>query len=101
MSDREAKARRKMAKKYSESVDDSYDESSRTASDEEAHRNVVYRLPSKFTQIKECFMIQMKRYTRQKAMWFAVVLLILIPLVFLLFENVESMRSLSGKLTCP
>lgn len=94
MSDREAKARRKMAKKYSESVDDSYDESSRTASDEEAHRNVVYRLPSKFTQIKECFMIQMKRYTRQKAMWFAVVLLILIPLVFLLFENVESMRSM-------
>ena len=91
---REAKAQRKMAKKYSTSTTDSYDESSRTITDEEAHRNVSYELPSKLRQIKECFMIQMKRYTRQKTMWFAAILLILIPLLFLLFEKVDSLEGM-------
>ena len=94
MSNREAKAQRKMAKKYSTSTTDSYDESSRTITDEEAHRNVSYELPSKLRQIRECFFIQMKRYTRQKAMWFAVVLLVLIPILFLLFENVDSLEGM-------
>lgn len=91
---REAKAQRKMAKKYSTSTTDSYDESARVITDEEAHRNVSYELPSKLRQIKECFMIQMKRYTKQKVMWFAVVLLILIPICFYLFEKVESLRGM-------
>ncbi|MBQ3735485.1 MAG: ABC transporter permease subunit [Candidatus Methanomethylophilaceae archaeon] len=94
MSKREAKAQRKMAKKYSTSTTDSYDESSRTITDEEAHRNVSYELPSKLRQIKECFMIQMKRYTRQKIMWFAAVLLILIPVIFFTFENVPVLKTM-------
>ncbi len=94
MSRREAKARKKMAKKYSESVDDSYDESTHSISDEEAHRDVVYELPSKVMQIKECFMIQMKRYTKQKVIWFSAVLLILIPILFVVFEKVESLKGM-------
>ena len=91
---REAKVQRKMAKKYSTSTTDSYDESARVITDEEAHRNVSYELPSKLRQIKECFMIQMKRYTRQKTMWFAAILLILIPALFMLFENVKSLEGM-------
>lgn len=91
MSRKEAKAKKKMAKKYSESVADSYDETSREISDHEAHRDVVYKLPSKMRQIMECFMIQMKRYTRQKVIWVSVVLLLLIPTLFFLFENVEAL----------
>lgn len=92
MSRREAKAQRKMAKKYSTSTTDSYDESNRVITDEEAHRDVVYELPSKLGQVKECFMIQMKRYTRQKIMWFAAVLLALIPILFFVFKNVEALE---------
>ena len=87
---RESKAQKKMAKKYTESVADSYDESARTITDAEAHRDVVYELPSKFRQIMECFMIQMKRYTRQKVVWIALVLLLLIPILFFLFEKTDS-----------
>lgn len=94
MSRGEAKARKKMAKKYSESVDDSYDESTHSISDEEAHRDVVYELPSKIRQIRECFMIQMKRYTKQKVIWFSAVLLILIPILFMVFEKVESLKGM-------
>lgn len=94
MSRKEAKAQKKKAKKYSESVTDSYDESARIITDEEAHRDVVYELPSAIKQIKECFMIQMKRYTRQKAMWFGAVLLILIPVLFYLFKSVPSIEGM-------
>ncbi len=92
MSRKEAKAQKKMAKKYSTSTTDSYDESVRVISDAEAHRDAVYELPSKLTQIKECFMIQMKRYTRQKIMWVAAVLLLLIPILFFVFQNVDALK---------
>ncbi|MBP5394431.1 MAG: hypothetical protein J6Y18_00775, partial [Candidatus Methanomethylophilaceae archaeon] len=87
---RESKAQRKMSKKYTESVTDSYDESAREITDKEAHRDVVYELPTKFRQIKECFMIQMKRYTRQKVIWMALILLLLIPILFFVFEKTDS-----------
>ena len=89
-----SRAEKKAAKKYATNVDDSYDESVREITDQEAHRDVVYELPSYFRQVKECFMIQMKRYTKQKVMWFAVVLLALIPLLFMLFEKVESLQGM-------
>ncbi len=87
---RESKAQRKMAKKYTESISDSYDEYAREITDKEAHRDVVYELPTKFRQIRECFMIQMKRYTRQKVIWIALILLLLIPILFFVFEKTDS-----------
>ena len=88
-------SRRKDKKKkgvYSENITDSYDESARVITDHEAHRNVVYELPSYPKQIKECFMIQMKRYTKQKVMWIAIILLVAIPVIFLVFYNVELLK---------
>ena len=72
---------------YAENVADSYDESSRVITAHEAHRDVVYELPSYFKQVKECFMIQMKRYTKQKVMWIAIILLILMPVLFYVFTQ--------------
>ena len=89
-----SKAEKKAAKRAANMVDDSYDESFREITDHEAHRDVVYELPSYMSQVKECFMIQMKRYTKQKVMWFAVILLALIPLLFFLFEKVESLKGM-------
>ena len=84
----------KKSKKTAEVIKDSYDESSRIVTDEEAHRDVVYELPSYFRQVGECFMIQMKRYTKQKVMWFAIILLALMPILFFLFEKVDSLRGM-------
>lgn len=88
------KDKKKSKSVYSESVTDSYDETSRTITDHEAHRDVVYELPSYPKQVKECFMIQMKRYTKQKVMWFAIILLALIPVVFLIFTLVPTLKDL-------
>ena len=88
------RAKKKGKNVYSENVKDSYDESSRVISDHEAHRDVVYELPSYPKQVKECFMIQMKRYTKQKVMWFAIILLALIPILFFVFKNVDGLKDL-------
>ena len=89
-----SRAEKKAAKQSANTVDDSYDEYVREITDQEAHRDVVYELPSYVSQVKECFMIQMKRYTKQKVMWFAIILLALIPVFFFLFEKVESLRGM-------
>ena len=89
-----SRAEKKAAKKSASTVDDSYDEYIREITDQEAHRDVVYELPSYVSQVKECFMIQMKRYTKQKVMWFAIILLALIPVLFILFEKVESLKGM-------
>ena len=70
----------KAARKNATTINDQYDESSRVLSDEEAHRNVSYELPSFGTQVRQCFKVQMKRYTRQKVMWVCIILLALIPI---------------------
>ena len=51
----------KAARKNATTINDQYDESSRVLSDEEAHRNVSYELPSFGTQVRQCFKVQMKR----------------------------------------
>jgi len=85
----------KKAKKVkTENIVDNYDESSRVITDSEAHRDVVYELPSYPRQIKECFMIQMKRYTKQKVMWFAIILLLMIPVIFYVFKSVDTLKTM-------
>ena len=79
---------------YAENVTDSYDESSRVITDHEAHRDVVYELPSYPRQIKECFMIQMKRYTKQKVMWIAIILLALMPVLFFVFKSFDALKGM-------
>ena len=79
---------------YAENVTDSYDEPSRVITAHEAHRDVVYELPSFPRQIKECFMIQMKRYTKQKVMWIAIVLLILMPVLFYVFKSFDALKTM-------
>ena len=92
MSRKDKKKRSKSV--YSENVTDSYDESSRVITAHEAHRDVSYNLPSYPRQVRECFMIQMKRYTKQKVMWFAIILLALIPILFFVFKSVDSLRTM-------
>ena len=83
---RASKAERK-AKKNTVTISDQYDESSRVLTDAEAHRDVQYELPSPTSQILECFKVQMKRYTRQKVMWFCIVLLAIIPVAYLAIKT--------------
>ncbi len=80
---RASKAEKKAAKKSAVTINDQYDESSRQLTDEEAHRNVSYELPSFGTQVRQCFKVQMKRYTRQRIMWVCVILLALMPVIYL------------------
>ena len=75
------KKAQKAAKKNATTINDQYDESSRVLTDEEAHRNVSYELPSFGSQVRQCFKVQMKRYTRQRIMWVCIILLALIPIV--------------------
>ena len=75
------KKAKKAAKKNAATINDQYDESSRMLTDQEAHRDVSYELPSFLTQVRQCFKVQMKRYTRQRVMWVCIILLALIPVV--------------------
>lgn len=71
-----------MSKKNKEkkvTIQDAYDEGGRTISIDEAHRDVVYNVPSVYRQVATCFMIQMKRYTKHKLIWFLLILIIAIP----------------------
>lgn len=72
----------KKAKKVKKTIVDSYDESSRDLTDHQAHRDVVYALPSKMSQTMQCYFVQMKRYTRQRVMVLSSVLLILMPVIY-------------------
>jgi len=78
---RASKAEKKAAKKNTVTISDQYDESSRQLTDQEAHRDVSYELPSFATQVMQCFKVQMKRYTRQKIMWVCIFMLALIPVI--------------------
>ena len=77
------KKAQKAAKKNATTINDQYDESSRVLTDQEAHRDVSYELPSFASQVRQCFKVQMKRYTRQRIMWVCIILLALIPIVTL------------------
>ena len=89
-----SRSKKKAKKAQTENVVDNYDESSRVITDHEAHRDVVYELPSYPKQIKECFMIQMKRYTKQKVMWISIILLALIPVIFYTFKSVDTLKTM-------
>ena len=75
-------SKKSKAQKNTVTISDQYDESSRVLTDEEAHRNVSYELPSFFSQVLECFKVQMKRYTRQRVMWMCIIFLALIPVIY-------------------
>ncbi|AGI48033.1 hypothetical protein TALC_01041 [Thermoplasmatales archaeon BRNA1] len=74
--------KQKKVKEQAVEVQDAYDDSERTLSVEDAHRDVVYSLPSQFRQMWVVYMTQMKRFTRQRAMWVMLVFLLLIPVVY-------------------
>ena len=93
---RASKAEKK-AKKNAATISDQYDESSRVLTDAEAHRDVLYDLPSPMAQIMECFKVQMKRYTRQRVMWFCIVILALIPVIYLAIKTLSSPGSMLPK----
>lgn len=86
----------KKAKRYGEAINDAYDESERTISIEDAHRDVVYELPSTAKQIAQCFRIQMKRFTKQKAIYFLLVLLALMPVIFFLIKSLVEPDPMEG-----
>ena len=81
----ERKALKKSKKKkgkFTETIEDDYDESDRTLLDSDAHRDVVYELPSTAKQIWICYMTQMKRFTKERTIWALLILLAFIPLVY-------------------
>ena len=86
---RASRAERKAEKKAQKmvTINDQYDESSRVLTDEEAHRNVSYELPSFASQTYQCFIVQMKRYTRQRIMWMCIVLLALIVIIYVAIKS--------------
>ena len=61
-------------------IQDAYDEGVRSMSDADAHRDMKYSVPSIYRQVCTCFMTQMKRYTKQKSIWFLLLLIIAIPI---------------------
>lgn len=73
---------RKARKKAEESIEDAYDEDERTLHGDDAHRDVVYDVPSSFKQIRICYMTQMKRFTKERTIWTLLILLILIPVIY-------------------
>lgn len=79
----------KNAKKsgITEIIRDDYDESDRTLSHEDAHRDAVYELPSTFRQILVCYMTQMKRFTKERTIWGLLILLALIPLIYYALDS--------------
>ena len=78
----------KKKKQQVATIADQYDESSRVLTDEEAHRDVKYELPSFFTQMIQCFIVQMKRYARQKMIWICLICLLLIPVGYFAISSI-------------
>ncbi len=67
-------------------LQDAYDESERTLDISEAHRDVVYTLPNQLKQLGIIYMTQMKRFLKQKSVFFLLFLLIMMPVVFFIFK---------------
>ena len=72
----------KKARRNAPTITDAYDESDRTLSDSEAHRDVSYELPPTIKQIWICYMTQMKRFTKERTVWTMLILLLLIPVFY-------------------
>ena len=72
----------KKARRSAPTITDAYDESDRTLSDSEAHRDVSYELPPTIKQIWICYMTQMKRFTKERTVWTMLILLLLIPVFY-------------------
>ena len=70
-----------------ETIKDDYDETERTLSDADAHRDVSYELPSNIKQIWIAYLTQMKRFTKEKTVWGLLVLLALIPIIYIVLIN--------------
>lgn len=84
LSKEERKALRRAKKSgFTETIKDDYDESDRTLSDADAHRDEVYELPSTLAQVGICYMTQMKRFTKERTVWMLLILLALIPLLYI------------------
>ncbi len=62
-------------------LQDAYDENDRTISEDEAHRDAVYELPSALSQLFTVFSTQMKLFSRTSLIVVLAVLVILIPVV--------------------
>lgn len=58
-------------------------ESSGRMSDEEAHRNVKYSIPSVFQQTMYMFKTQMALYSKRKSIYVVLVMAVLIPLIYM------------------
>lgn len=88
LSKEERKALKKAKRsKFTETIEDDYDESDRTLADSEAHRDVIYTPPSAIKQIWICYMTQMKRLTKEKSIWLLVILLALMPVIYILINK--------------
>ena len=84
--EKDAARAKKKEKQYGERIDDAYDESGERMSHEEAHRDSVYTLPPVLSQVGQCYMIQMKRFTKQRTVWLMLILLALIPTIVVLLK---------------
>ena len=73
------KKKSKKEEKKKAEIQDAYDESDRTMSDEEALRDAVFKRSSFLSQLGVCYMTQLKRFTKQKIVWLMLILLVAIP----------------------
>ena len=88
--------RSKKRGRFTETIKDDYDESDRTISDSEAHRDVVYELPSTAKQIWICYMTQMKRFTKERTIWTLLILLALIPVAYFGMSKLTSLLGMTS-----
>ena len=65
----------------------------RSMSASDAHRDVVYEPPSMVSQMMTVFMVQMKRFFRDRAFWFLIVLILIVPIGVFLMEPLELVES--------
>ena len=63
------------------------------ATDEEAHRDVRYRIPSFIGQTGTMFMVQMKLYSKMKWTYFMLFMAILIPVITIALDDIFDMMS--------
>jgi len=82
------------------SPDDEYDrprgtwaDSGYDLSDEEAHRNVKYKIPNVFSQTITMFRTQMSLYSKRKFIYVILVMAILIPVIYYMTKDFMSLGS--------
>jgi len=70
-------------------------QSSGTMTDEQAHRNVRYKVPNIFMQTLFMFRTQMALYSKRKSIYVSLVMAVMIPLIYIGLKDLLSFDSLT------